>query len=309
MEGARPPCSPGGGIGGTGFSTGAIIAFGSVIVNDVEFQTDNAVSPTFVTRKFVNGVDDSSLSDRDAFRVGMIVTVHHDPDDANAVEIDYEDNLKGPIAAKTTGVENTLTVLDYVVVLDNATLFDSLLVGDVLEVSGFADNAGRIRATFVEVKQEAPSEYEIKGFVSGRLDNEFMLGLLPDGSGTTVTVDASGAELKDMPEGLQNGYYVEVKTDPPGLVNGRIQAKTIEKETARTDFPEGAAVSFEGLVTRLRSRSGQDVAFDLEGKEVRTSAQTFYAGGDESNIQPNARLEAEGTATGGVVSAARIVFR
>lgn len=192
MEGARPPCSPGGGIGGTGFSTGAIIAFGSVIVNDVEFQTDNAVSPTFV---------------------------------------------------------------------------------------------------------------------SGRLDNEFMLGLLPDGSGTTVTVDASGAELKDMPEGLQNGFYVEVKTDPPGLVNGRIRAKTIEKETARTDFPEGAAVSFEGLVTRLRSRSGQDVAFDLEGKEVRTSAQTFYAGGDESNIQPNARLEAEGTATGGVVSAARIVFR
>ena len=171
----------GGGVSGTGVSTGAITSFGSVEMCGVHYLTDNN------TIKMSHGMDHSSEMDRVVFRVGMVVTLHHGLNDNNAIQIEYQDNLQGPIAAKNS---NTLTVLGQTVVVSDAD-FAKFNLNEIVEVSGFVDSAGRIRATYIERNTQSPhhgDEIEVKGFVSGLSSSGFRLGPLPDGTGMTVTV-------------------------------------------------------------------------------------------------------------------------
>ncbi len=306
----------GGGTGGTGISTGAVTGFGSVKIYETEFTTVNAV-------KMVNGMNSSVGRDNEVFRIGMVVTVKYDLSDNSAMEVDYEDNLNGP-AANINVADNTFTVFGQPVVVDSRTLFygaggtpltslAGLADNNVVEVSGFADNAGRIRATFVERKAAMPSPgdmFEIKGYLRdvSPADNTFRLNALPTGPGTTALFDATGASLEGL-AALDNGIYVEVEIDRAGAGLATIPARAIESAIDRTDLPAGIPVTVEGLVTGVTARTGAAVMFDLEGKTVQTDAATVFAGGSAANIQPNARLQAEGVIAGGTVSASRIVFR
>ncbi len=108
----------GGGTGGTGISTGAVSGYGSVVVNNVHFRTDDEVAPGFHTKKMSNGADKSGRMDNDVFAVGMVVTVRHGKDDNNAQVIEYRDNLRGPIAATASGADNVIEILGHTVVVD-----------------------------------------------------------------------------------------------------------------------------------------------------------------------------------------------
>jgi hypothetical protein len=304
----------GGGTGGTGISTGSISGFGSIVMNGVHYRTDDDVSPGFRTKKMARGQDRSGTRDRDLFRVGMVVTVRHSSGDNNAAEIDYAPNLVGPIAAKDSVPDLVLQVLGHTVVLDNAALFASLAQGSVVEVSGFIDTSGRIRATFVEEMHPAPmagETYEIHGFISDPRpsDGTFEIGPLPDGSGITVTVSYTPGAIRDLPAGLTSGMYVEVKTRDTQPGSGGIRAGTVTPFAPRTVFPEGATVDLDGLVTRIDIRSGGTLSFELEGKAVQTDGATVFLGGTGADIQLNARVQVRGTEAGGVLSAVKIIFR
>ena len=94
----------------------------------------------------------------------MVVTIHHGPNDNNAQQIEYQDNLQGPIAAKNSGADNTVTILGQTVVVDDAAVFASLNLNEFVEVSGFVDSAGRIRATYIEQNPESlPSRRRARG--------------------------------------------------------------------------------------------------------------------------------------------------
>ncbi len=302
----------GGGTGGTGISTGLISGFGSVVVNGVHYRTDGDVAPRFVTKKLYNGKDNSSRKDRELFQVGMVVTVRHSPEDNNAVEIDYRDNLQGLITAKVSGTENLLEILGQTVVVDNEALFALLQRNDIVEVSGFVDDAGRIRAVSILPVSPSAREFEVKGFVSGLSlpGAVFRLGPLPDGSGATVAVSYGPASVSGLPGGPANGMYVEVVTTAKGPVDGVITATRIAKLAARTEFPEGTPVELEGLVTAPWDGSVNDLSFAVEGKRVRWDASTEFVGGIRNDTrQANRRVQVQGTETGGILSAARIVFR
>ena len=301
----------GGGTGGTGISTGSITGFGSVVMNGVHFLTDNNVAPGFVTMKKFMGMDNSSMMDRDLFRVGMVVTIHHGPNDNNAQQIEYLDNLQGRIAAKNSGADNTVTILGQTVIVGDAAVFASLSPNDVAEVSGYVDAAGRIRTTYIamvpcSMMTMCPvGEFEVKGYVSGLSSSGFRLGLLPGGTGTTVAVSFAPA----VGAGLTDGMYVQVVTTDPQPVSGGITATRIDKLTPRTDFPEKAMVDLEGLVTASPSGSGNVLSFAVEGKRVQTDNNTQFAGGTAPNIQPDVRLQVQGTENSGVLSAGNIIFR
>jgi hypothetical protein len=299
----------GGGTGGTGISTGAVSGFGSVVVNDVHFRTDNNVAPGFRTEKKVNGADKSLERDKDVFAEGMIVTVRHGAGDNNAQVIEYRDNLRGPIAEIAFGADNIIEVLGQTVVVENAAIFPFLKLNDIVEVSGFVDNAGRIRAEYIlPTSPPMPpplQEFEVKGFVSESSPNGFRLGPLPDGSGTTVMVSYS-------PGGPSNGTYVQVITTDWEPVGGSITATRIETLTARTEFPDGTTVELAGLVTKPWTGSGNDLSFAVEGKRVQWNDTTEFEGGggtQEDTRQANRRVQVQGIETDGVLSAARIVFR
>jgi len=294
----------GGGTGGTGISSGAISGFGSVVVNDVHFRTDAK------TKKLVNGVTDSSgRMDNNIFAVGMVVTVRHGTGDNDAQVIEYRDNLRGPIAVIASGADDIIEILGQSVVVDNAVIFASLRQSDIVEISGFADNAGRILAVYIlSVPPPMPppvQEFEVKGFVSGSSSTGFRLGPLPDGSGTTVMVSYP-------PGGPANGTYVQVVTTDQEPVGGVIAATQVVKLAPRTEFPDRTPVNLEGLVTTPWTGSGNDLSFAVEGKRVQWNDTTEFVGGGgtrEDTRQTNRRVQVQGTETGGVLSAARIVFR
>jgi hypothetical protein len=258
-------------------------------------------------------MDNSSMMDWELYRVGMVVTIHHGPDDNNAQKIEYQDNLQGRIAARNSGADNTVTVLGHTVVVDNAAVFASLDLNEIVEVSGFVDSAGRIRASYVA---HVPcsmmmggmctaSEFEVKGYVSGLSSSGFRLGPLPGGTGTTVAVSFSPA----AGAGLADEMYVQVVTKDAQPVSGTISATRIEQLSPRTVFPEKAVADLEGLVTASPSGSGNVLSFTVEGKRVQTDSATQYAGGTAANIQPDVRLQVQGTENSGVLSAGKIIFR
>jgi hypothetical protein len=256
----------------------------------------------------------SSRTDKDLLRVGMVLIVRHASGGSDATEIEYRDNLEGPIAAKSSGTENVISVLGQSVVLDNAALFDFLAPNNVVEVSGYVDAGGRIRATYVQLQRTSPrpnDEFGLKGFVSGLSlsGNAFRLGPLPDGSGTTVTVSYDMAAISALPGGPANGMYVRVVTADAEPVSGTLAAARIERLVPRTAFPEGSVADLEGLVTTAPSGSGSVLSFAVEGKRVDTGAGTRFDGGTPADIRPDARLQVQGTENGGVLSAARIVFQ
>jgi hypothetical protein len=295
----------GGGVSGTGVSTGAITGFGSVEMNGVHYLTDSDVAPDYITHKISHGMDNSSMMDSDLFRVGMVVTIHHGTNDNNAQQIEYEDNLQGPITAKNSGAENTVTILGQTVVVDDAAVFASFDLNEIVQVSGFVDSAGRIRATYIERNSQSHhhgGEIEVKGFVSGLSSSGFRLGSLPGGTGMTVAVSYTGT-------GLDDGMYVKVVTTGPQPVSGPISATSIVKLSPRTVFPDKAMVDLEGLVTASPSGSGNVLSFAVEGKPVLTDNVTQYVGGTAANLQPDVRLQVHGTENGGVLSAGKIIFR
>lgn len=303
----------GGGSSGTGVSTGSITGFGSVFMNGMEFLTDSNVAPGFVTMKTFMGMDNSSMMDRDLFRVGMVVTIHHGPNDNNAHQIEYQNNLQGRIAAKNSGVENTVTILGHTVVVGNASVFDRLKLNEIAEVSGFVDSAGRIRASYIDnvpcsmmMGMCTAGEYEVKGFVSDLSSSGFRLGLLPRGAGTTVAVSFTPS----VGAGLADGMYVQVVTNDLQPGPGGITATRINKLTPRTVFPEKAMADLEGLVTEPPSGSGSVLSFAVEGKRVQTDGNTqFPVGTTGADIRPDVRVQVQGTENGGVLSAAKIIFR
>ena len=293
----------GGGSSGTGVSTGSITGFGSVVMNGVHYLTDSNTTKTFM------GMDNSSMMDNVLFHVGMVVTIHHGPNDNNAQQIEYQNNLQGRIAAKNSGAENTVTILGQTIVVGDAAVFASLKLNEIAEVSGFVDSAGRIRASYIAMVPCSmmmgmctASEFEVKGYVSGP---GFRLGLLPDGTGTTVAVSFAPG----VGAGLANGMYVQVVTKDVQPVSGTISATRIAQLSPRTVFPEKAMADLEGLVTASPSGSGNVLSFAVEGKRVQTDGATQYVGGTAANIQHDVRLQVQGTENGGVLSAGKIIFR
>jgi len=303
----------GGGTSGTGVSTGSITGFGSVVMNGVHYLTDSNVAPGFVTMKTFMGMDNSSMMDRDLFRVGMVVTIHRGTNDNNAQQIEYQANLQGRIAAKNSGAENTVTILGQTVVVGDAAIFASLNLNEIAEVSGFVDSAGRIRASYIAMVPCSMmmgmctvSEFEVKGYVSGLSSSGFRLGPLPGGAGTTVTVSFAPG----VGAGLADGMYVQVVTTDLQPVSGVITATRIEQLSPRTVFPEKAVADLEGLVTASPSGSGNVFSFAVEGKRVQTDGNTqFPVGTTGADIRPDVRLQVQGTENGGVLSAGKIIFR
>ncbi len=202
----------GGGTGGTGISSGTVTGFGSVFVNGVEFST----TTSSVTVNGTAGPDESTDPHR-GLKVGMVVKVDGEFDDngttGTATRITYKSNFEGPVGSISAGATTRqAVVLGQTVILDvnqthfeNAT-FDTLAVGNVIEVSGLLDNTGRIRATFVKKKADSynpGTEIEVEGTIQNLNSGAMTFQI------NALTVDYSLAT--ELPSGgLANDQFVEV---------------------------------------------------------------------------------------------------
>ena len=277
---------------------GPISAFGSVVVGGVHYDSSNA---SFT-------IDGSPGTQAD-LAVGDVVLVKGSLDAGGATgvatSIRFDNNVEGPIASiDATG--GTFVVLGQTVRVTADTSFDSaiqpaalssLLVGDIVEISGLVQSDGSIDATRIERKQ-AGGEYEIVGTVSGHD------GVVKRFNLNAQVVDYSAAQLENLPGGtVANGQRVQVKGS---LGGGVLNATRVEYQGDAFAGTSGERREIEGLITRFASVSD----FDVAGLTVTTTSQTYYENGTAADLALNVRVEAEGSLnSAGVLVASKIGIR
>lgn len=294
----------GGGGGGTApagatdvVSSGVITGFGSVYVNGVRYDTRGA---SFT-------IDDSP-GGQDDLAVGDVVTirgrVNDDGRNGTATQVIGEDAVEGPVTA-VNAAAGTLVVAGQSVLVDADTSFDDniagvslagLVVGDFVEVAGFLDASGSVRATRIE-KKPAGGIVEVNGVVSDldTLNNRFRINALE--------VSYATALLDDFPGGqISNGDFVEAKGTT--FIAGVLQATKVEKKGADDD--DDARRELEGLITRYDSATD----FDVSGRSVTTTPSTIYENGSVTDLALNLKVEVEGnTDAAGVLVARKVSIR
>lgn len=242
---------------------------------------------------------------------GMVVRVkaHHDGHSGEALEVQFEDAVKGKVGAVGT---STLSVGGQSVRVDDSTEFEdntarlaSIHPEDRVRVSGVPDDRGGLRATRIEKNQAGlGDDFELKGVASDLTATGFTLKLSPDaGAVDTYTVNLLGGAV--LPAGLVNGSFVEVRSLKPVQAGNVIEAASISLEDRRPGEPQSEA-EVEGIVT---SATGP-TQFVVAGVTVTTSAGTTWNGGLPEDLVVGVKVEAEGLlGSNGILAASKVSFR
>lgn len=298
-----------GGIGGTGspaVSSGPITAFGSIFVNGIEWETDQALI----------SVDDVPALET-ALRLGMVVrvegTVSADGLRGVARKVRFDAAVEGPIddAPEETvpGVEKRFSVLGRVVIVklgftifDGSVGFDDLAAGDLVEVSGLLDPDGHIVATRVEGRgafEPGLSEAELHGVISGWMPVVGQAPLLG-----TFVVDGILVEIYEDTEldglalaGIADGLEVEI--EGVLLAPDEIRAERLEREDDDGVGEEGARVELTGIVSAYLS----DADFRVAGMRVDASNAEIE---DDLVLGNGVLVEIDGRVAGGVIVAEEV---
>jgi hypothetical protein len=296
----------GGGIGGTGIiSQGAVSAFGSIFVNGTEFDTSSS--------EFIINGKEGSVSDLD---IGRVVTVEGtgNLDDISAVanRVIYNDNVAGPVEDVSVIGDTTkeIVVLGQTVIVNvitkfKQTTFDTTAIDDVVEVSGYLDDTGAIRATFLGKTGDITTIliYEVTGFVAD-LNTDSITFKIND-----LTVDYSSADTSALPGNVPaDGLFVEV-AGTLDATRGVMIAEKIEIEE-KLDDGDGDEIEIMGFVTEVISEN-DIIKFRIGNQEVHVDSDpeiVTYVDGEPSDIAPGQKLEAEGSLVGGVLIADEIEF-
>lgn len=275
---------------------GEITGVGSITVNDVRYQTATAT----VT---VNG-EPAFMSD---LRQGQVVTLsgrineHGLTGTANSIRFDA--NVIGPVDG-LDGDAQQLIVMGQTVTTDTGTRFGAgidpssyagLSVGDVAQVSGYADASGAIRATRIELAANN-AQPQVIGTVAD-LDLSNLLFRI-----NRLTIDYSNALVIDLPGGAP-ADAMDVKVFGT-IAAGRFEVQRLVAAPALAGST-GQRVLAAGVITRF----GSAADFDVDHIAITANAGTSYHGGDSGDLALNAELVIDGNfASNGRIRAERITF-
>ena len=288
--------SSGGGISGTSIVIGAIAGFGSIVVDDIVFDTTNAV----VT---IEG-DDATVDD---LRLGMFVFVRGKVNERRrtgvAERVASDHLLEGPVDGVNAGA-GTFSALSQLVITDANTVFDQTTLstlgpGELVEIFGVLDADASIRATRVE-RKDAITEIELTGVITNfdPVAETFQFGIL--------TIDFSSALLESIPPGgLADGLLVEVEAEEPP-VDDVLVAVGVEMR-ADLMFEDGDGAEIEGFVTKIVSTN--EFLMNVT-QRVLITGTTRFERGTRDDLVLNAEIEVEGFfESDGTLIAEEIEFR
>lgn len=299
-----------GGVSGTGISQGSISAFGSIFVNGVEWDLNGATIR----------IDDAPASESD-LRIGMVVRVEGDFGDdgltGSALSVDFDAEITGPIATDpvpTPGLptQKTFEVLGQTIrvdegttVFDDGASFATLARDQVVQVSGFVDELGVIRATRVELEGVVPPngevEVELRGTVSNLVTNPN-----PDDTGIfdlgpiTVRFDATTSFSDVTPETLVNGNRVEVEGLLRMGTGDQVDAVEIKLEDGGFGDDDLEQAELEGIVTDFVSLA------DFRVAGIPIDASNAILDPATATIADGSLVEIEGKLENGVLIASRV---
>lgn len=292
-------------------SVGRITGFGAdnVSVNGIEYFTGDSS----IILDDVAGVPGD-------LEIGMIVAiqgkVNQDSLTGDASQIIFKDVVEGVVTQSSITADSngsgSINVLGQIVVLDSLTAFDSndlniqspdqISNGHVVEISGFTSGNGTIYATRVELKDlvyTEGNEIEVKGNITVLTGNTFAIG--------TLIIDYSAAQINGFQgNGLQEGLFVEVKSNTALNNQGQFLASIVEFEQATLQVEESTNLKLEGIVTSVITPGSE---FVLNGQLISISETTVFVNGSVDDLVEERTIMVQGTIDiNGIVSANNILF-
>ena len=308
-------CGGGGGspppAGSSSVKTSGVMTKGSAIVNGVRFTiTAGTVS-----------VDDNPSLNEDSLQSGMVVRVrglrNDDGVTGTADAIETENEVQGAVESiDLVTVPNSIVVLGQTIFINDNTIFalpltaiSDISVADIVEVHGLRDAQGNLRASRIEDRVAlGAGEAELKGVILGGTltATTFEIG---SATGTTQLVNFSAATIEPAGATIGEGDLVEVKGDQPGGAGTVLNALFVQREDLEDDEfdpVEGEEVEVEGFIAGFAGHPG---VFQVDGKDVATTASTIFRLGSEEDLLNGVKVEAEGHISAGVLTARKITFK
>lgn len=221
-----------------------------------------------------------------------------------AVSIDYKAEVRGSVEA--VNVPNNLTVLGQIVLVDGTTRFSNvadlsgLNPGDDVDVSGFFDADGRIRATFIELHTQPLQTFKVRGPVSDLDKNNTSFKI------NALLITYGGAS--NSPE-LDDDSFVEVEADRSAYDDTitKIDASKVEIEKEVPEGEPGEKIEIEGFITWVNPQDQND--FEVNGQRVNTNSGIEFEHGTLADISLNTHVEVKGIVNiHGVLAADKIEF-
>ena len=297
----------GGGIGGSGIiKIASISAFGSIVVGGTTFDTSEAA---IIIEGTQIGIGDEIA--RDNLYIGQVVVVEgvveSDGTTINAEGVIYNNIVEGPVQSVVRDINGSVeqfVTLGQTVIVNSITVLneftqDELELNDLVAVSGFVDDTGAIRATYIErIGTFNPGAVvEINGLIMD-LDTDQQTFAINDQIVSYVSADTS--RLPDG--GVTDDLLVEVQGTLES-VGGIMKADFIEPGDA-LEVLDSDQLEVTGFVTDIVSIA----EFTIGNIPVRTDASTDFIDGIPEDIALGTKLEAEGRLVDGELIAEEIEF-
>lgn len=289
-----------GGLTGTGITAGRITGFGSIYVNGIHYDVDQALF-------YRNG---SQVTDQTSFAAGEFITVtgsvNTDAVSGIATQVKFEGLVKGTVAAIAADGQS-LTVLGQTIELDLLTVlhgFDQLAdlqVGNLVEISGDRLPNTVIKASSLSLVADTYQSSEglqVMGAIT-HLNPEAKTFQM-----SGLTINYSSANLVAWNgQALANGQTVQVKASqlPTAAV---LTAEQLSLQTTQGQYPDKSHLELEGIVSAISSAT----EFTLAGQKVVTTTATQFIGLNMPVVGLN--LEVEGIIdAAGILQAKKVMLR
>jgi hypothetical protein len=296
-------CGGGGGADGGSVSSaaseGPISGFGSVIMNGVRWNTDDA--------SFEMNGQPASQSD---LSVGMVVRIEGRRSGnglATADHVIFESRLRGPIRqidelgpdARALHVFGVRALVSLAGTVFDGVELEGLGVDTIVDVSGLTNGDGDLEVTHLRLRGVpivGLTEVKHFGRVVGLSGGSFML------STSEVLFDDDTVADDFEPAGLRDG--VEVRVEGILLANDAIDATEIESPRGRgdDDFDE---IEIQGITSDFVTLSD----FRVAGRQIDASGAALIPD-DPDLLKDGVRVEVEGRFDAdGVLIAEKLKFR
>lgn len=275
-----------GGMSGTGITSGQITGFGSIYVNGIHYDVDQA---TFYR-------DGEIVSGQDAFKVGEFVTVTGNANDTTGVatQVSFSSLLRGEISSINQD-DGSLVVMGQTIYTDDFTIvhgvntISELQIGNVVEISGIQKSAGEVTATSVTLQQTTYVDDGSLLKLAGRISelsisqHSFRLG--------SLLIDFAPAQLEGLlsAEQFRNGMYVEVEA-LQSVQDNRLQAYKIRARLHQSAYAPDTRLAIEGVISQLNSST----QFVVDRQLVQSSEQTRFINTDSTQLRAQQIINVSG---------------
>ncbi len=286
--------------GGTGsFTSGTISGLGSIIVNGIRYNDDNA---TLISR------DDGS-SYGDTLKVGMVVSIQgssvtaastaNGTATATAYRISCGSEWEGPVSnvggSSFDMLGLTVDVLATTVFEGAATQLTGLNTSHFVEVHGYVDQStGHLQASRVEVSATAPTAYKLSGVVHSwdAINRTFKLG-----AGTQLSNLINWNTSTLTPTSWSDGVFVRVKMSAAAPLLAT-QIRLLTSPLAQLSADDERDAEIHGFISAFVSVSD----FTVNGIPVNASTARIAGG----TLALGVRVEIHGSISNGVLIATKV---